>query len=262
MTQGFLLLDWYDLPLLYDMVFAPETDREAQFLESMHRRYGSGPARWVLEPACGSGRLVEAMLARGYGVLGFDANENMLRYTRARVESYRQKVQLTRQLLEQFRFRRRCQLAHCLVSTFKYLIDESSARSHLRCVAEALAPKGIYVLGFHLSEYGSTSCSRERWIAHRNGVHLRCNIQTWPPNRRLRLEKVRARLIARRAGEIKRYETEWWFRTYDVRQVRRLVESVPSLEHVGTYDFDYDANRERSLDGQRLDVVLVLRKRN
>ena len=42
-------------------------------------------------------------------------------------------------------------LAHCLVSTFKYLLTEAAARAHLRSVARALRPGGVYALGFHLS---------------------------------------------------------------------------------------------------------------
>lgn len=261
MTPKFRSLDWYDLPRFYDMIFAPDTEREATFLESIQRRYGNGRTGWILEPACGSGRLVEAMLRRGYRVAGFDANENMLQYARERVQSVGGRVELSCKRLEQFRFRRRFGLAHCLVSTFKYLLDEASARSHLHCVAEVLAPGGVYVLGFHLSEYESSSKTRERWVVHRNDVRVTCNIQVWPPNRRQRLERVRARLVAQRPDGVGQYETGWHFRTYDAPQVRRLLRSIPRLEHVATFDFDYDAERERPLDGERLDVVLILRKR-
>ena len=62
-------------------------------------------------------------------------------------------------------------------------------------------------------------------------------------------------------GRTKRFETHWDFRTYDAAQLRRLLNKVPSLEHVVTYDFTYDLARERELDDEQHDSLLVLRKR-
>jgi hypothetical protein len=56
-------------------------------------------------------------------------------------------------------------------------------------------------------------------------------------------------------------ETSWDFRTYDARQVRRLLKTVPQLEHVATYDFSYRSDRPRRLDDRQLDVILILRRR-
>lgn len=253
--------DWYDEPALYDMVFDSETEREAAFLEAMHRRHGVATGRTCLEPACGTGRLVAAMAARGYRVHGFDQNPTTLRYARNRLRRRRLGANLTRQALDRFRLATRVDLAHCLVSTFKYLRDETAARGHLQAVADVLRPGGVYVLGLHLSEYASEQCSRERWVVRRGSVRVVCNIQTWPPNRRRRRERVRSRLTVEGPHGCRRLETRWWFRTYDARQIRRLIGAVPSLEHVATYDFDYDADRPGSLDGGRLDVVLILRRR-
>ena len=66
-------VDWYDLPRYYDIVFEADTRAEADFLEAMAERWGRGAGR-ILEPACGSGRLVEEMARRGHAVTGFDTN--------------------------------------------------------------------------------------------------------------------------------------------------------------------------------------------
>ena len=51
------------------------------------------------------------------------------------------------------------------------------------------------------------------------------------------------------------------FRTYDAAQLRRLLRSVPALEHVATYDFNYDPDASRVLDDAQLDTLLILRRR-
>ena len=62
-------------------------------------------------------------------------------------------------------------------------------------------------------------------------------------------------------GQTRRFETVWNFRAYDARQLRRLLRSVPELEHVTTFDFTYELDRERPLDDEQMDCVLVLRRR-
>ncbi len=260
-TTSFSSTDWYDTPRYYDIVFDEDTAKEADFLEAMRERHGRSRGRAVLEPACGSGRLVAELAERGQRVTGFDLSEEMLAYARQRLKSRGLQARLVSGRMEDFRFRERFDLAHCFVSTFKYLLDERSARSHLECVARSLKKGGIYVLGVHLTEYGYDRRVRERWVAERGGTKVVCNIQSWPPDSRRRLEKVRSRLIVQEDGEEKRLETSWMFRTYDAAQLRRLLRSVGDLEHVTTYDFTYELGSERELDDEQMDCVLVLRRR-
>lgn len=261
MSTAFRELDWYSAPLYYDIVFDADTPVEGAFLEAMGELHGRSAGRRVLEPACGSGRLVAEMARRGFAVAGFDLSPEMLAFARERLEEAGLAAELAVKRMEAFAYRKRFDLAHCLVSTFKYLLTERDARGHLESVAAALAPGGVYVLGVHLSEYGATGVNRERWVAERGGTRVVCNIQGWPPDRAKRLERVRSRLVVEEGGETRRMETNWTFRTYDARELRRLLRSVPALEHVATYDFTYDLAAPRELDDEQLDCVLVLRRR-
>lgn len=86
--KNFTKADWYDTPRLYDVIFREGTEQEANFLEAMVLRHGLHTKRQtILEPACGSGRLVEAMARRGHHVCGFDLNAEMVAYTAKRVEA-------------------------------------------------------------------------------------------------------------------------------------------------------------------------------
>lgn len=275
-------IDWYDTPRWYDLVFDEGTEREAEFLEAVHALHATGEARAdsrsrssrsrapatsarhplrVLEPACGSGRLVAELARRGHRVHGFDLNGRMLDFARARLAKRGLRASLALGDMSAFRARGSFDLAHCLVSTFKYLLDERAAASHLRCVARALAPGGLYVLGLHLTDYASRSRSRERWGARAERSTVVCNTQVEPARRAQRLEDVRTRLVVTTNGRELRSETRWSFRTYDVRELKRLLARVPALTHVATYDFTHDVATPRALDGELLDVVLVLRRR-
>jgi SAM-dependent methyltransferase len=264
-SKRFETIDWYDTPRYYDIVFDAGTRQEADFLEAVDARHGlaraPGRAARVLEPACGSGRLVLELARRGWSVTGFDRNERMLAFARERLRAAGAKARLVRADLADFRFAESFRLAHCLVSTFKYLLDERSARAHLELVAGALEPGGVYVLGLHLSAYDERRRQRERWVEKRGATKVVCNTQVWPPDRARRLEAVRTRLVVREGGRELRSETRWDFRTYDARELRALLRSVPAFEHVATYDFRHRIDRPRELDDEQQDCALVLRRR-
>lgn len=259
--------DWYDDPIYYDIIFDDDTPREVAFLERVHERFvdtggrASSKGRRVLEPACGTGRLIAALAQRGFRVAGFDISEPVLRFARQRLKEHGVRARLTPGAMERFACTARFDMAYCLVSTFKYLLTESEARSHLRCIARVLQPGGVYVLGFHISEYRSQARTRERWVSERDGMKVVCNIQSWPPNRRTRTEQVRSRFTVHARNGVRRYETHWTFRAYSVAQMKQLLRSVPELEHIATYNFGYDVDQPIRFDGAWLDNVLILRKK-
>lgn len=253
-------IDWYDTPRYYDLIFDADTTLEADFLEQALETYGETRGRRVLEPACGSGRLVVELARRGYDVMGYDLSRPMLDYAGARLEQAGLSARLELGALEEYAPPGRYDLAHCLVSTFKYVATEAGARAHLERVARALKVGGIYVLGFHLSDYDMQSRMRERWTASEGGTEVVCNIQSWPPERRRRRERTRSRLVVQEGGKELRSETEWWFRTYDAAQARRLLASVPAFELVALHDFNYELDYTRELDDSQLDCLFVLRR--
>ncbi len=255
-------LDWYETPRYYDAIYDVDTDLEAAFLEAAHERHATpGRGRRVLEPACGSGRLLAAMAERGWRVRGFDLGGAMVRYSRERLRSAGLAGTVVQDDMATFETPGTFDLAHCLVSTFKYLLSERDARSHLRAVARALRPGGIYLLGLHLSRYGASRKAHERWTVERGGAEVDCTVTTWPPDKTRRRERVEARMRVVESGEERRSRTTWEFRTYDAAQVLRMLRAVPEFEHVETYDFHYEIEEPQTLSDRQFDTILVLKRR-
>jgi SAM-dependent methyltransferase len=258
--------DWYDTPLYYDIIFDADTEKEADFLEAIMQRHGKAGRRKalrILEPACGSGRLIEALAKRGHVISGFDLNEHMLDYSRERLKSAKLKARLWQDRMEDFEVPRGqlFDLAHCLVSTFKYVLTESGAAAHLQRVASSLKEGGLYVLGLHLTDYSQSTEDHERWAGEREAIKVTCNTHTWPADQKARTEKLRTRLRITREGRTQMQETHWQFRTYNAAQLKRLLSKAPDFELVACHDFTYDLTDERKLDDSYADIVLVLRKR-
>jgi SAM-dependent methyltransferase len=257
-------LDWYSTPLYYDIIFDADTKKEATFLEDVYRLYGKvkgKPAKRVLEPACGSARLMLELAKRGWETYGYDLSPEMVEFSKKRMKKHPSHLWVDR--MESFVVPGKVKfpLAHTLVSTFKYLLTEAEAVAHLQHVADSLLQGGIYVLGVHLTDYASSKDEHERWTESRNGVEVVCNIHSWPADKKTRLEKVRSRLRITKDGETKQQETTWHFRTYSAAQLRALLNKIPSLELLDCYDFTHLLENKRELDDSYADCVTILRKR-
>ncbi len=136
--------------------------------------------------------------------------------------------------MQGFRTEGRYDLAHCLVSTFKYLTTEKDALANLERVANCLHKGGLYVVGIHLSNYGRERFEHERWVVERDGLKVTSNTRTWPADAERRTERLRNRLRIQHRGKAeKTLETNWEFRTYDAEQLRQLIAQVPSLRSGG-----------------------------
>ncbi len=255
---------WYDTPLYYDMVYADYTRKETRFIEGIVKRYGpkvAGPLR-VLEPACGSGRLLESLARRGHAVAGFDLNRHQVVFAKNRLKAAGLKGRVWRDGLEAFQLPSipPFDVAHCLVSTFKYVLTERGAVASLRRMAQALRPGGLCLIGIHLTDYAANPPDHERWVGRRPGIRVVSDTWSAPANRQKRTEAMRTRMRITRAGKTWEEETHWLFRTYSPAEVRSLLAKVPALELVVCHDFHYDLKATRKLQSDYSDVILVLRK--
>jgi SAM-dependent methyltransferase len=253
--------DWYDHPEYYEAIFGTDTVREMDFLLEVSRRYGTGGKR-LLEPACGAGRLVAEAARRGHQVVGYDISEKMLEHARRRLTpAERRRVRLYPSRMESFfrpELEERVDLAFNLVSTFRYLDSEKAALEHLEGTRRLLHPEGLYVLGFHLTDYGRRKAEHERWVETLGRDTVVCNTHEGLPDRRLRRSAMRNRLRITGPEKDLLIETHWYFRTYDLTQARRLFRRA-GLQVLEVFDFDYQVETPRKRGESRLDSIFVLR---
>ncbi len=254
-------IDWYKLPRYYDLVFSSLNREEIAFIIDLYQSYGFSANGRMLEPACGSGRLLEGLARRGFRVDGFDLSPDMVDFAQKRMSRKGLSGDIWVDDMASFKTKRRYDFAFCLVSSFKYLLTEAQALGHLQSVSAALKPGGIYALGFHLSEYEDRRKDHEEWSGARGRTKVHCRIDSWPPDQKSRLEKIRARMTVTMPTRTATMESEWMFRTYSREEFLRLIRKCPDLEHVATHNFDYQADEEIELGEDDLDSIVILRRR-
>jgi SAM-dependent methyltransferase len=256
-----LVASWYDYPQYYDIAYQTDTRREADFIEAACRKYCPFEVRRFLEPACGTGRLITELAARGYQVTGFDISQPALSYLRRRLARRRLYAKTFKADMSDFRLGRPVDAAYCTVNTFRLLLTEQAARAHLQCIADSIRPGAIYVLGLHLLPSDVDEENGERWTEWRGETKVTVTLRVLCTNRRRRINDLRVCLLARRGSNEVRLRHEFQFRMYTARQLRRLLGSVPSLQLCDVYDFSYNIEKPSALNDEMADSVFVLRRR-
>lgn len=257
------MASWYDHPQYFDMVFRNETAAEVKFFEQAFDRFASVKVRRVLEPGCGSGRLVAEMAARGYDTTGLDLSQPMLDYLRKRLDRRGLKAELVLGDMTSMSFRRKFDSAFCTFNTFRHLTDEDDAIGHLRSVGDHLRKGGLYILGFHLIPMDADPECTERWKATHGGTTVNVTLRVIDFNRKTREEMLRVSVKAqKRSGKLERIQSEFPLRIYTPAQAKKLLSKVDDIyEIAGIYDFDYDIDEPRKFDNDLTDALFVLKRR-
>lgn len=253
--------DCYDLPGYWDLAFSDETMPEADFLEAVAGQFSKRAAKSVLELGCGGGRQTLEMSRRGYSVTAIDLAPTCVKWTQRRLNRSGFAARVVCGDMANFRLSVKFDLAHCLVNTFRHLTSEQSARDHLKCVAAALKPDGIYVLGFHLLPPDAAEIDCERWTIQKGKTRVTTTIRVLDFSRQTRLETVRFSLKVSTPTRIIRTSTDHRLRIYRADQFRKLLRTVPEFELLGVYDFCYDLSESLPLNDELGDAVFVLRRK-
>jgi len=245
----------YDWPLYYDIAFNWDASGEVAMLERAIADHAPAPdaARRVLEPGCGTGRVLVALAMAGFDAVGYDANPAMVAYARQRIEQTgladRLRVvgaEMTRPLpaeaiAEPF------DAAFCPMSSLSHLADDAAIAAHFRATADALAPGGIYL--FQLATVWEPELGHEPsfWTTQRDGVRVRVEWVVEHDDPEARISRQRCAMTVEdpdAEGTIEHVET-LDMRLWLDADVRRLLEGSDALELIGAYD---EAGRPLPLD--------------
>ena len=250
--------NWYDYPHYYDIAVQNYTRSEADYIEALCRKHCRFQVRRLLEPACGSGRFILELASRGYETVGFDLSEPALQYLRQRLKRRGLRAKIYLADMADFRVGKPVDAAFCTVSTFRHLLTDRAACDHLKCVARALRPGGIYIVGLHPYSSGTRTPYTQKWIAHRGRTEVAATLRALRIDRHRRLEKLRIELAVREARNKFRLRHEFYYRTYTLKQFQQLLRTS-GFELCGMYDFRLGVDQTDRIIDEVPYVVFVVR---
>ena len=221
--------DWYETTSWYDILHGAGTAAEVDGLERVAEGYvrghWRGGMRW-LEPACGTGRYLRVIAGRGGVVYGFDRSASMVAYARGSLERRGLRGRVWEADMVRFSVPRdvRVEMAFNLISTVRHLESDEEVLSHLACVARALRPGGVYVVGLGMTAYGAELESEDVWVGRRGRCEVTQVVQYLPPDRKRRREVVLNHLTAVTPRWEKHLDNTYELRSYSGAQWVRLLE--------------------------------------
>ena len=146
------------------------------------------------------------------------------------------------------------------INSFRHLSSNEQAVGHLKSMADAIAPGGLYFLGLHLSPLEGATVEEESWTASRGSLTVKTDM--WLVHRDLtkRYETYKMKYEVTTPSKQEVLEDQFDFRTYTMDEALSLIEAEPRWEIAEVYDFAYEIEAPIELDDTTEDVVFVLRR--
>jgi len=235
----------YESPEIYDVAFGWDLTMELDFVESCLRKHSVEPVRRVLEPACGTGRILAALCARGYEVTGYDMSPAMVAFASAKLARFG--GQVMRGEMAAFRPPGRYDAAINLVNSIGYLLEDEALRSHLERVGEVIPPGGVYLVQLSYGGEPPEQGAFGPWPNARAGLKTSLTWRIVREEPEARRSHQECRIVVERGQERRIIEESHVLRYWTQEDFDRLLEGGP-FELAAVY---FDRFEEKPLESPR-----------
>lgn len=254
------MINWYNLPLYYDVSFSHEMQAELAFLKHIMRQHTGKASPRVLEPACGTGRLLLPLIRAGFDCTGFDLNNPALAYLDDKLRRNSLQARLFQADMADFTMKGQFDGAFCTVDTFRHLLTEKAALQHLQLMGKALRKHAVYVLGMHLLTDRQFSSRVIRWTHRRGGLTVKTSMSLQELNRQRRRETLKVVLQPVTTANKGRHTSVYDLRTYTLEQFKSLLKKTGMFRIHAVYDEYYAVNQPIKLNNRTEYAVFVLQR--
>lgn len=252
--------NWYDFPKYYDVAFSHDMHDELAFLKAMSRAYHYKGQLKLLEPACGTGRLLIPLARAGYTCTGIDSNQHSLDYLAEKLQRQGLKAALFNTDMSSFSLNTSFDMAYCTVDSFRHLLTEKAALLHLTSMANALKKSAIYILGMHLLTDKKNNSRTVRWTHSRGRLLLKTSMSLVGLNRRTRRETLSVKMQPITKSKKELHTFQYDLRTYTLKQFQSLLGRSGAFRIITAYDEYYDLDNPVQLSEKTDYAVFVLEK--
>jgi len=215
----------YASPEVYDVAFGWDLKLELEFLDRCFARHVEGPTRRVLEPACGTARLLLGLAERGYDVAGYDRSARMVAYAATRLAPHEGAAWLGD--MATFRPPGEYDAAINLVNSVGYLLEDERVVAHLDRVAEAVRPGGIYLVQLSYEDEPAELASFGPWGNRRGDLSTTLLWRVVREDKGARRSYQECRITARRGRERTVFEESHVLRLWAHEDIDRLTAATP-----------------------------------
>lgn len=139
-TKQFTVLADY-----YDRFNGADYGAYAEYVKKAFKKYGSGRESLVLDLACGTGRLTEALSEMGYDMIGADISEEMLSVAASSACEKGLDILYLNQDMRTFELYGTVDAVICSLDGISYLTDKRDAEACFKLIYNYLNPGGLFL---------------------------------------------------------------------------------------------------------------------
>ena len=254
----------YRHPKYYAIGYRWNTEAECDFIAAMFKGYGPKGGQRLLDIGCGAGRHLMELAKRGYTVTGIDVHPEMVEYVQAEAKQEGLTVAAAQDDLRRLSVPGTFDAAYCFMDTFRFLLTNEEIISHLRAVAERLAPGGLYLTDFWIaSKWDQIGNEIHQWEQTQDDTTVRVFYVQHPETIDPIAQTFDDELVfeVHEAGgtqEIRGGRTRT--RLIMPQEFKALVEASGAFNVLGTYG-EFDPDKPLDVASLSWRMISVLRKR-
>lgn len=251
----------YSEPSHYDLAFDANRDAEVRFLLSCFRAYGWEKIQRVVDIACGTGPHALRLAALGYQIFAIDLSRENVAYVAQQASRLSLPITAWVGDMGSFELPEAVDAAICLQNSQSYMLTNDDLFRHLRAVARALRPGGLYIFDRFILSSWTNPVRSWSWSRRRRRIVVCASFSTLndvDPVRQVFRERLR--LEVTQNGTRRVYRQTLMSRMVFPQELRALVDLAGGFELVQWF---YGFKRHQILDRAKhpLMMITVLRKK-
>jgi len=251
----------YSAPRLYEIAFDMNRKAEVDFLVHCFRQHARKPVRRVIDIACGTGPHLIRLADRGYRMVGLDLSPKNIEFLGERLEARGRDAELIVGDMTDFRLRPPADAAICMQDSQGHLLTNAQLIAHLRCVARALRPGGVYVFDRYMASSWTNPARSWSWSRRRGRLIVRASFSALHDvNPVTQIFRERMTLEAVENGTHRVYRQTHRSRMVFPQELRALVELAGGFEFVQWF-FGFKPHQVLERSRHPLLMVVVLRRK-
>jgi SAM-dependent methyltransferase len=250
----------YSLATYYDIALAHDATGEVQFILDVFTTTCGRSMRSALELASGPGYHARALSKQGVRTLALDLSPQMIDLGKASATAEHLDISWICADMRNFQLDSPVDTAFCMLDGIDCLLEDADMIDHLRAVARALVPGGLYIIELtHPRDCSPSSYGSFRYEGERSGCHVEIE---WATNRPVggpdtRILPVEVTMRVRENGSEQTYTDYAKERFWSKADLENLCLRSGAFTPLASYgDFSLTQGFDNSAQSGRLILVL------
>lgn len=250
----------YSHPEIYDIAFSWDLSDEIRFFKRVFESHVPFPVKHILEPACGTGRMLRALAGAGFQVTGYDDRAVMVQFARDSIATDGKNARVMLAEMASAEIPGEFDAAVNSINSIGYLHSDDEVVSHLRATGSSLRENGVYVLHLNFAHKGELPAG-DFWTLERGGIRVSTSWSILNEDSETQLSHQDCTFEVEQNAKTDRFEERHTLRLWLFSDLEKLARRSGNFEVAAIFGENFEAlEDDEELIGELGNVYVILRK--